>query len=425
MTQLQRQIFHHWIKSGVKSLLSSHLNMNSCLLSLFELYMILFGLTVLSITSLLPLSIYLWIANTTPFYYGFIPITTQIVLLCTSIKYFNFIRFILYPFRWLAITQVLYFALWTSIIKQLPSFYKHISSYNSLTNLYSIQSNNNTKYNKKARNKMLKRVPKSINTLIKSNKLQIKTISANYLKRQHFKLLVEHSTLMTTGKGKSILAKYNQILELFLVLFFSVGIFDEFYLDDKLVAFQYGTIINDSYTAFQWYASAKARKQMLYFEGIRRELKRCIAHPDIKYYNVMYTSSGDSGANRAKLECGMDKYLVNEQNDCYGIGKIYGYNLHKYCACCCCWVSVKDVYKQYWNNYDESDSWCEEKEQKQKQLEEERKINARKIQQKNGNKRKRNKMKCNSNKVKVEQELIITKEIIVGNNKIENNIKEI
>ena len=49
---------------------------------------------------------------------------------------------------------------------------------------------------------------------------------------------------MTIGKGKGQMARYNQILELFLVIFFSIGIIDEFYLNGKLVAFQYaGSLI--------------------------------------------------------------------------------------------------------------------------------------------------------------------------------------
>ena len=153
--------------------------MNSCTLSLFELYMVLFGVSVLSVTALLPLSIYLWVAKDIPFYYGFIPITTQIVLLCSSIKYLNFVRLLLYPFRWLAITQVLYFALWTAIIKKQPNFYKDISPYNSLTNLYTIPPNlklpkKERKTRNKARNKMLKRVPKFINNLKNTQNLEIK-----------------------------------------------------------------------------------------------------------------------------------------------------------------------------------------------------------------------------------------------------------
>ena len=218
--------------------------------------MVLFGILVLSITALLPLSIYLWVAQGIPFYYGFIPITTQIVLLCSSIKYLNFIRLLLYPFRWLAITQVLYFALWTAIIKQMPNFYKDISPYHSLTNLYTIPSHlklskKERKLLNKAKNKMLKRVPKSVNNLKDAQNLEIKTISANYLKREHFKLLLQHATIMTIGKGKGQMARYNQILELFLVIFFSIGIIDEFYLNGKLVAFQYGAVINNYLSAFQ------------------------------------------------------------------------------------------------------------------------------------------------------------------------------
>ena len=228
---------------------------------------------------------------------------------------------------------------------------------------------------------MLKRVPKCINKLKDTQNLEIKTISANYLKREHFKLLLEHATIMTIGKGKGQMARYNQILELFLVIFFSIGLIDEFYINGKLVAFQYSVVINNSYTAFQWYCNAEMRRSMLYFEGFRRDLKRCIADPDIRYYNAMYTSSGDLGANQAKIECGMDQYLVDhKQNTSEKLGNIYGYSLQKCCSCCMCWVKLGGVDMKYWDIKDESEEWNEEKELELKKLEDERKKQARERQ---------------------------------------------
>ena len=137
---------------------------------------------------------------------------------------------------------------------------------------------------------MLTRLPKLMNKLKETEKLEIKTTSANYLKPEHFKLLVEHAAIMTTGKGKSEFAKYIEILERSLVLFFSIGIFDEFYFNKELVAFKYSLIINKSYTCFQWYSTEKVRRSMLYFEAIKKGLQRSIADPNVDYFNILYTS---------------------------------------------------------------------------------------------------------------------------------------
>ena len=141
------------------------------------------------------------------------------------------------------------------------------------------------------------------------------------------------------------------------------------------------------------------------FEGFRRDLKRCIAHPGIKYYNAMYTSSGDQGPNQAKLESGMDSYLVDtDTNTKDKLGEIYGYMLQKCCSCCICYVRLGGVAEEYWVVQDESDEWTEEKELELKRLEEKKeKTRERQKQKKSGKakgKRQRNNKQQHENERK-------------------------